>query len=425
MILLFLSMFILFFIGVPISMSIGFASILWFINNDIPLAIVITRLFRSLNTFPLLAVPFFMLTGGFLSKGGAAKKLIILAEVLVGSFKGGLAQVNILVSMFFAGITGSASADTSAVGSLLIPSMIEEGYEKDYSVVVTATSSVIGVLIPPSIPIVIAAISANVSIGALLLAGIIPGILVGLALMCVTYIIAHKRNYIAHKLASRKEIKVAIINAFPPLIAVIIIVGGIYSGVFTPTESAVVAAIYSLFLGVIVYKKIKLKDFFEILIYTCVIGGSALFLYANASIFGWIVATAKLPSLILNIITDLTTNAIAIQLLIIFFLLLVGTIMDTSPAILILMPILLPISSVLGLHPVHFAFIVTMGLSIGLVTPPVGCVLFVACNIADISIDKTIIALIPYLIALIAILLLVTFIPEIALYIPRLVFPKL
>jgi len=419
---LFLSMIFFMLIGVPISFSVGLCSIVYFIFNDIPLTLVVTKLFRSLDSFPLLAVPFFILAGEIMFRGKIAEKLLNLASNLVGSFKGGLAHINILVSMFFAGMTGSATADSSAVGTILIPSMIEEGYEKDYTVAVTATSSVIGVIIPPSIPIVIAAITAQVSVGALLLAGVIPGILLGLSLMIVSVFIAYRRNYIPHKRATLKEIFFSFIDAVPSLFTIIIIVGGIYSGIFTPTESAIVAVVYNFILAYFLYKQITIKDLPSIFIKSCLIGGSSLLLYANASLFSYIVSIEKIPDIIMGMILSVTADKIIILLFIDFILILIGTLIDTTPAIIIFMPILLPISNTLGLNPIHFALIMSLGLSIGLATPPVGMCLFVSSNIAGIKIGETVHALIPYILAMFIVLLLVTFVPIVSMYIPNLVF---
>jgi len=385
------------FVGVPIAFSIGLACLVWLgIASDTSLLVFITRMFRSLNTFPLLAVPLFMMSGEFMNKGGIVEKLLKLAMMLVGSFKGGLAHINILVSMFFAGITGSAAADTSAIGSLLIPNMIKEGYEKDFSVAVTATSSVIGVIIPPSIPIVMAAIVSSTSIGALLLAGIIPGILMGLALMGVTYVIANQRNYRVHNKKFRiKDVLSAFIDAIPSLFVVVIIVGGIYSGIFTATESAAVAAFYTLFLGTVVYKKLKIKDLPKIFIEVAAIGGLAMFLLANCSVFAWIISSEQIPVKLAEFILASSSNKVVILLMIV------------------------------GLSPVHFSLVAAVGLSIGLATPPVGVCLSIACGIADLSIDKTVKALIPYILAMLAVLILITFVPEIVMYIPRRVFPYL
>jgi len=413
----------LIFIGLPLAIAIGLACIIYISLSDYSMIRVVTRLYNSLSMFPLLAVTFFMLTGGLMGKSGITKKLVNLAFALVGSFLGGLAQVNILVSMFFAGITGSAVADSAAVGSLLIPAMIEEGYEKDFSVAVTSTSSVIGVIIPPSIPIVITAIVSNTSVGALLLAGIIPGILVGLTMMLVTYFIARKRNYVRHKRVTFKELVLIILDAMPSLFTVVIIVGGIYTGIFTPTESSIVAVLYTLLLGGLVYRTLDLKKIYEVFIWTAITGGAAMFIFANASILSWIMSTERLPTLVMEAILSLTTSRVMVLSLITFLLLIVGTFMDTTPAIILLVPILQPIANKFGLHPIQFGMMMAMGLSIGLTTPPVGLCLFVSSSIAKISIEESLTALLPYLLALILILFMIIFIPEITLFIPKLAFP--
>jgi C4-dicarboxylate transporter DctM subunit len=412
---------VLFFaINMPLAFAIGISSLIWLLNTEtIPSAIAFHRMLFSLNNFPLLAIPFFILAGQFMSTGGITQRLVALAEVMVGHFRGGLAHINITVSMFFAGITGSAVSDTSAIGSILIPAMKSEGYDRDFSVAVTAVSSVIGVIIPPSIPMIIYGITTEVSIGSLLLAGVIPGLMLGVALMSVVYVFARKRQYPRHPFRPLKEQVVVYRQNILPMMAVVIIVGGIYSGFFTPTEAAVVAALYTFFLSFFIYRELSLKSFPSTFRYTAITGSVGLFLLANASILSWIIAYENIPQYVVDWAFSITKNKVLILLFINVFLLLVGMVLDCITAIILLAPILHPMAMAMGLDPIHFGTVVVLNLSIGLATPPVGVCLFVACAIGNTTLSNVLRALLPFLLACLVVLGLITYIPELSTFIPR------
>jgi C4-dicarboxylate transporter DctM subunit len=414
---------ILFCLDMPLAFAVGISSIIWLLQNDsIPTIISFHRMLVSLNSFPLLAIPFFMMAGQFMSTGGVTQRLVSLAGVMVGHMRGGLAHINVLVSMFFAGITGSAVADTSAVGTLLIPAMLDEGYDKDFAVAVTSVSSVIGVIIPPSVPMIIYGITTEVSIGALLLAGLVPGAMLGAALICVNYFYAVRRGYPKHPIRPFREQLVVYRSNFLPVLAVVIIVGGIYTGIFTPTEAAVVAAIYTFILGFFVYREISLSRLPEIFRLIAITGSVGLFLLANASIFSWIIAAEQIPQQIMDWFFTLTHNKLLVLLFINILLLLVGMVLDVITATIILGPVLHPIAMAMGMDPVHFGTIVVLNLSIGLATPPVGVCLFVGCAIGKTSLSEVMPALLPFLLACLLVLALVTFIPELSTWIPNQVF---
>ena len=407
--------------NIPIAVCTGFASIVGIImSGGISYMTFVQRMYVGMDSFTLIAVPLFMLCGRFMAIGGITKDLIGLSNALVGRFKGGLAYVNIVASMFFAGITGSAAADTASVGGILIPAMIEKGYDKDVTVAVTATSSTIGVMIPPSIPMVVYGVAASASIGKLFMGGIIPGILVGGALLLVSWFFAKKRNYPAEAAMTKKETFHAIFKGIPALLTVLIILGGITSGLFTPTEAAGVASLYTFLLGKFMYHELKLRDIPGIMLEVAVTTGQVVLMIATASALGWVFAQQDVPAIISSAVLGLTTNKYVLLLLINLLLLFVGTWMDLSPAVMIFCPILLPIVTALGMDPVHFGVIMVVNLAIGLFTPPVGVCLFLACGIAKISITDTIKAFIPYFLSMLIVLLLITYCEPLVMFLPNL-----
>lgn len=410
---------------VPIAIGTGLATIVGIVVvGSLPLAVAVQRMFVGIDTFTLIAVPLFILTGRMMALGGITTDLINLSRVLVGYLRGGLAYINIVSSMFFAGITGSAASDTSSVGAILIPAMVEKGYERDFSVAVTATSSTIGVMIPPSIPMVIYGVASGSSIGRLFLGGVVPGVLVGLSLMAVTFVFARKRNYpVEERVSFGASVKI-VMKGVPALFTIIIIVGGIVTGMFTPTEAAGIAALYSFLLGLLYYRELKLRDIPQILVEVATTTGMVALMIATASSLGWLFANQGIPQLIGNALLSITENRFAILLLINALLLFVGTWLDLSPAVIIFTPILLPIVTTLGIDSVHFGVIMVVNLAIGLFTPPVGVCLFVSCGIANISITDTIGAFLPYFFTMVAVLLLITYVPELVMYLPNLLMPN-
>lgn len=406
--------------NVPIALCTGFAAITGIVmSSNISYMTFVQRLYVGMDSFTLIAVPLFMLCGRFMALGGITKDLIGLANALVGRFKGGMLHVNVVASMFFAGITGSAAADTASIGGILIPATIEKGFDADVTVAVTATSSTIGVMIPPSIPMVVFGVTAGVSIGKLFLGGIVPGILVGLALIIVNIFYSRKRNYPAEKPYSGKETIHAVVRGLPALLTVVIILGGITSGLFTPTEAAGIACLYTFLLGRFMYRELFLKDIPNIMLEVAVTTGQVVLMIATASALGWVFAHESVPAIISSFVLGATRNKFLILLLINLLLLFVGTWMDLSPAVTVFCPILMPIVLALGIDPVHFGVIMVINLAIGLFTPPVGVCLFLACGIGKISITQSIKAFIPYFISMLIVLLLITYWPQLVMLLPN------
>jgi len=407
--------------NVPIAICTGLAAITGIVMSDgISFMTFVQRMYVGMDSFTLIAVPLFMLCGRFMAIGGITKDLINMANALVGRFSGGLAYINIVSSMFFAGITGSAAADTASIGGILIPTMVDKGYDTDFSVAVTATSSTIGVMIPPSIPMVVFGVASGASIGKLFMGGVIPGIMVGGALMIVSWYYAKKRGYPAEPPLAFKETIVEILRGIPALLTVIIILGGITSGLFTPTEAAGVACVYTFLLGMLMYHELHLKDIPNIMLEVSVSTGTVVLMIATASALGWVFAQQNVPAIISSAVLGLTTNKFLLLLLINLLLLFVGTWMDLSPAVMVFCPILMPIITALGMDPVHFGVIMIINLAIGLFTPPVGVCLFLACGIAKISITDTIKAFIPFFLSMLVVLMLITYIEPLVMFLPNL-----
>jgi C4-dicarboxylate transporter DctM subunit len=377
-------------------------------------------MFVGLDSYTLLAIPLFMLTGQIMAMGGVTRDLMNLSMVFVGWMRGGLAYVNIVASMIFAGITGVASSDTSSLGGVLIPAMIKKGYDKDFTVAVTATSSTIGIMIPPSIPMVLYAVASGTSIGQLFLGGIIPGILVGLGLISVSAVISKKRNYPAEVRISFKESLKICIRSIPAIGTVVVIIGGIISGFFTPTEAAGVACFYSTLLGLFYYRELKIKELPRLIYQTAMTVGLVALMISAASALGWFFTSQGVPRAIANALMAATDNKVVIMLLINLVLLFVGCWMDLAPAMTLFTPILLPVAISCGVDPVHFGIIMVVNLAVGLFTPPVGVCLFISCGIAKIAITDVLKAFIPFFIVMLGILMLITFVPQICLFLPGL-----
>lgn len=408
-------------INIPVVFALGVTSVVWILTvKQIPLILIVHRMFRGLDSFPLIAMPFFIMAGLVLDRIGATRKLMDLADSLVGHLKGGLAHINVVASMFFAGITGSAVADTSAIGSLLIPAMVKQGYSAPFSVAVTAVSSVIGVIIPPSILMVLYAVATELSVGKMLLAGAVPGLTLGISQMIVITWYAHKKNYPTGNGFQLKRVFSTGKTAILPMMVVIIIVGGIYGGIFTPTEAAVIAVLYTFFLGFFVYRNLTFGDLKNLFIEAGIVGASGVFILTTTYVFAWIITSENVPRMIIDSIFVITTSKILILIFLNIALLLCGTFLPGIAAIIVLAPILHPIGLQLGLDPIHFGVVVVLNLSIGLVTPPVGPCLFVSCAIGKCSISETIKPLLPLYLASVAALLLITFVPWFSTVIPNL-----
>ena len=420
LVLVFLALLIL---GVPIAYSIGMAGIATMLVSMDFLPAMTTfsqRMANGLDSFTLLAIPFFVLAGQLMNKGGIAIRLIDLAKALVARFPGGLAFVNVISNLLFGAISGSAVASASAIGSTLHPKMVEEGYDKNFSAAVNISSATTGLIIPPSnVLIVYSLASGGVSIAALFVAGYLPGLLMGLLLMLVGAAWVYKENCPKAEKVSLKDGVGMFFRALPGLLLVIIVIGGIIAGWFTATEASAVAVLYAFVLS-LYYREIKLSEFKNIVLESVKTTSVVLFLVAASLALSWVMAYENLPQEISHSILSISSNEIVILLLINLVILFVGTFMDVTPAVLIFTPIFLPIvTEQLGMDPIHFGIVLIMNLCVGLTTPPVGSVLFVGCSVADIKIEDVIKPLIPFYTAMILCLLLVTYLPELSLWLPR------
>ena len=410
-------------IGVPIAYSIGLASMFTLLVSvpAIPAFTTLAqRMATALDSFALLAIPFFILAGQFMNKGGIATRLIDFAKVLVGRLPGGLAFVNIIACMLFGAISGSAAAAVSAIGGFMTPRMVKEGYSKSFSAAVNITSSTTGLVIPPSnILIIYSLASGGVSIAALFLAGYVPGILVGLALMSVAGVFAYVKKYPVGEQAGLKTALFKFLDAIPSLLLLIIVIGGIIAGIFTATEASAVAVLYTIILSMLFYREVKISDVPDILLDTVKTTAIVMLLIGTSMGMSWVMSFENIPQGVSEMLLGVSENKIVILLIINLILLAVGIFMDMTPAVLIFTPIFLPVVTKLGMDPVHFGIIMVLNLCIGLCTPPVGSVLFIGCSVANISIEKVIKPLVPLFIAMIVALLIVTYIPALSLWLPQ------
>jgi len=385
------------------------------------LTLIMQRLYNGIDSFPLMALPFFVLAGELMNQGGITGSLVRFAQAIIGHLRGGLAHVNILSSILFAGLSGSAVADTSALGAMLIPAMEKNGYTKRFAAAVTAASSVIGPIIPPSGLMILYAFVMNVSVGALFAAGIIPGLLVGISLMAITVYLAKKRDYpVASRRATFKEFVAATRAGFLPLLTPIIMLGGILTGVFTPTEAAAVAVGYALILTLFITRTLKFRDLGKIFKATAINSGVILLLVGAAVAFSSFVSLSQTPQAITKGFLSISSNKYVVLFLINILLLIVGMFLDAGPAILILGPILAPAMVSLGVHPVHFAIIMCVNVTVGLVTPPMGLVLFVASSLTGDRVEKIALEMAPFLLMELLVILLITFVEPLSMTIPRL-----
>lgn len=410
---LFGSFFVFLLLSVPIGYAIGMSSLITiYFFSDVPMMMIAQKAITGVDSFPLLAIPFFMLAGNLMSSGGIAKRLVNFFDSLVGHLTGGLGMVTIIVCMFFAAISGSAVATVSAVGAFMIPEMVNHGYSKSFSAALTAAAGTIGVIIPPSIPFVIYGVVSKTSITDLFTAGFLPGILMGVALIVVCFFVSKKQGYGGKDRASTpKEIWVAFKDAFWAILSPVIILGGIYSGKFTPTEAAVISVVYSFLVGVFVYKELNLKGAYKAFKDAIVVNGSTTFMVGFSTVFAAFLTIAQIPAMIADSILSITHDRFLILLIINLFLLLVGMFIDNIPATIILSPILLPVCTGVGMHPVTFGIMLTMNLAIGFCSPPYGINLFVASSISKVSIEELTKKILKPLLSLIAVLMLITYVP--------------
>ena len=410
---------------VPVAFALALACIpIFFVEPRLTPILLLQTMFKSYNAFVLLAVPFFLLAANLMNAAGITDRLIRLARAMVGHLPGGLGHVNVVVSMFFAGISGSSTADAAGIGSLLIPQMKKEGFTSSFAVAVTACSAVMGVIIPPSILMVVWGGLMSVSIGGLFLAGVIPGILIGLAQMVVVYIYARRHGMGLHDRATLVEFAQAFLGAFLALMTPVIIVGGIVSGFFTPTEASVVAALYALALGLIIFRTLGAVKVATVLYDTGRFAAIALFCIGTASAFGFILAYFKVPAALVEYVEAMNLGVTEMGVAVAISFLVIGCFIDAIPAIIILGTVLWPVTQAVGMHPIHFAIIGVISLAFGLVTPPYGLCLLIACAIGRISVRHAMRDVVMILGPMLAILGLVIVFPSISLWLPRLLMPQ-
>lgn len=416
---LFVTLMLLFLANMPIALAIGVASLtaLW-LHGDLPLMMVIQRLYAGVDSFPLMAVPLFMCAGALMEAGGISRRVVQLAESIVGWLPGGLAAVAVVSAMFFAGISGSAAADTAAVGTILIPSMIRRGYDKGFAAAVQAAGGSIGVVIPPSIPMIIFGFLTGASIGKLFAAGILPGILMGVSLILVSTILSWKNRYSTVVAFSWRRLVTSIWDAKWAMGAPVVILGGILSGVFTATESAAAATFYALLVGLWVHRELRWKDLPELFIRSAVTASLVLFIIATASIFSWFMAIEDIPARLARGLLSVTMHPTALLMILNGILLLAGTFVETTASLILLVPVILPLIPTLGLDIVQLGAIVVVNLAIGMLTPPLGICLVVSCTLAQCRMERVVARIGPFLLVLLVDLVLISLWSPLTMWLP-------
>jgi len=407
-------------IGLPIAFALGLSALAAAFYEGLPALIVFQRMIAGMNVFSLLAIPFFIFAGELMMRGGIAMRLVRFAQTLVGQMRGGLGLVNVFSSMLFGGISGSAVADTSALGSVLIPMMREKKYDDDYSVNVTVTSSIAGVMIPPSHNMILYALAAGggISISSLFLAGVVPGVIMCLMLGVAAYVVAVRRGYPAEPFPGVRVAAFAAASAMPGFLTAVVIIGGVVSGIFTVTESAAVGVIYALFVTLLVYRSLTLRDFWESVVQAIRTTAMVMVLIGTATSFAYFLALYQVPAAILNLLLGISEDPIILLLLINIALLVLGAFMDMGALILICTPIFLPVVTKIGMDPVQFGMLLMMNLGLGLTTPPVGACLFVGCSIAKVKMESVLHTIWPFYAAVLIALLLTTYVPAVSLTLP-------
>jgi len=406
---------ILLLIGVPVAIAMGLAALIALLfGSDVPLIILVQKAFTSIDTFTLMAIPFFILAGTIMTYGGISRRLIAFANAYVGHIKGGLGMVAVLASLIFAAISGSGPATVAALGAILIPAMIERGYKPGHAAGIQASAGSLGVILPPSITMILFGVATGTSIGDLFIAGIIPGIIVGLSLMVVVYILAKKHDYPSEEKTDAKTRLKVTKDAFFALLMPIIVLGGIYGGIFTPTEASVVAVAYSFIIGLVIYKEIKIKDLYKILKESAITSTTVMFILANAGIFSWILTVEGSVQAMADFMTSISSNVFLFLIIINLFLIIIGMFLEGAAAMVILAPLLTPIAVQFGIDPVHFGIIMVLNLSLGLFTPPLGVNLFIASPLAGVSLEKVSRGVMPFIAVMLLNIIIISFIPSLS-----------
>ncbi|MGQ9369176.1 TRAP transporter large permease [Azospirillum sp. ST 5-10] len=409
-------------LGVPISIALGLSAAVYLWLAGIDLTVVPQFMFAGMDSFVLLCIPGFVLAGNLMNGGGITDQIVRFGNALVGHIRGGLGLANVTGSMIFAGISGTAVAETASIGAVMIPAMSKSGYDRPFAAAVTAAASTVGPIIPPSVPMIIVGTLTGLSVGKMFMAGAVPGLMLGLGMMITVYILARKRGYPKGTWAGFAELLRSSRAAVWALLMTVIILYGIVGGVFTPTEASIVAALYAFVIGLFVYKGFRLRDVPGLMLESAIGSGGLILLVGLANVFGWILTSEQIPQTIAAAMMALTTNKYLIILMINVLLLIVGTFMETIAALIILFPPLLAVATQVGIDPIHFATFAVLNLMIGLTTPPVGVCLFVAANIAKVSLAEITKAIWPFLLCNLIVLLLVSFIPALSLWLPNLLF---
>ena len=409
-------------VGVPVAATLGLSSIIFFLMEGIPTVTVVQRLFSGCDVAALMCIPFFILAGDLMAKGGIAKRLVDVCNMAFGRATGGLAIVTIVVCAIFAAMTGSAMACCVTIGTIMLPYMLKAGYSRDFSTAVFSAGAILGPIIPPSTAMIIYAVNANVSLTDLYLMGVPAGVYMAVALGIVAWIICRKRGWRSSADLEGEKFHLgtflkALVKAIPAIGSPVIILGSIYTGICTPTESAVLAVIYSLIIGIFVYKEIKIKDIPEILFNAAKGTANIMYIVAGAALFAFVISYAQLPQMLVNALLGISDNKYVILIIILIILLIMGCIMDATPILLITIPMFLPVIQQLGISPLHFGIVMCTAVCIGFVTPPFGTCLFTGMSVSGVSMQKLVKAILPFIVAMLAVLLLITFIPQITMWI--------
>ncbi|BAS27941.1 TRAP transporter large permease [Limnochorda pilosa] len=409
-------------LGMPIAFSLGLAGVAYVVTHtSLPVLVAFQRMFTGVDSFPFMAIPFFMLAGALMNAGGLADRIIVLSRALVGHLPGGLANVSIVASMFFAGVSGSSVADASGLGSILIPAMKREKYGSGFSAAVNATSSTVGIIIPPSIPMILTGVATALSIRELFFGGAVPGILAGLSMLALTTVISRRRGYAHYRRATGGELARAILQGLPALFMVVIILGGIMGGIFTPTEASVVAVLYALILGLI-YREITWQRLKDALLDSAVSAAVVMMVISTAALITWLLAYSMVPQRLAAALSTVISSPTVLLLILGVAFLVAGTFLDVSPGVILFGPILLPVVQAVGADPIHFAVIMVFALAIGLFTPPVGTTLIISSYLAKVPVLQVARESLPYLVVMVILLFVIIFVDDLALWLPGLLF---